>query len=92
MRKTFLPTLIVILTASVAAQTTVTLNDTTFDITSGSAIQSGVVSGSGNLIKTGAGTVEFTGINAYTGSTDVQEGTLSFTRDSFEFAEAPWLH
>ena len=94
-----------LVSVEIHAQTTVTLNngddnvtaydttgnDTTFAIPGGSATQSGVVSGSGNLIKTGAGAVEFTASNSYTGSTDVREGTLSFTKPSFSFAEIPWF-
>lgn len=60
-------------------------NDTTFTIDSGSAIQSGAVSGEGNVIKTGGGTVEFTtGLNI-TGSADVQEGTLALSNADLVF-------
>lgn len=84
-----------------SAQTTVTLvdlennstaydttgDDTTFSIAGGTATQSGSVSGTGSVIKTGGGTVEFTAFNSYTGSTDVQEGTLTFSKPAFDFAE-----
>jgi autotransporter-associated beta strand protein len=45
------------------------INTSTFTI-------SGVVSGPGGLVKTGAGTLALTNANAYTGSTSVQGGTL----------------
>jgi uncharacterized protein with beta-barrel porin domain len=37
-----------------------------------------VISGNGNLIKNGAGTLSITGANAYTGNTTVTAGTLKF--------------
>jgi len=37
------------------------------------------ISGSGGLIKRGVGTLELSGANSYTGTTDVFEGTLSVT-------------
>jgi fibronectin-binding autotransporter adhesin len=48
-----------------------------FDIT-----LSGAVSGTGSLVKTGAGTVSLTGTYAYTGSTEVSAGTLSLATAS----------
>lgn len=36
----------------------------------------GVVNGSGNLVKDGNGTLTLTGVNAYTGGTEVNAGTL----------------
>ncbi|MCM0036793.1 MAG: autotransporter outer membrane beta-barrel domain-containing protein [Burkholderiaceae bacterium] len=45
--------------------------------TSGSAILSGVFSGSGGLTFTDTGTTVFTGANTYTGGTTVSGGTLS---------------
>lgn len=43
---------------------------------------SGVISGSNNLTKTGAGTLTLTGNNTYSGSTSVNTGTLSIASDS----------
>lgn len=104
MKETYLLALCLTYGAQLAGQTTVNLNngdnnataydttgnDTTFTLASGSATQSGVVSGTGNVIKTGAGAVEFTAVNSYTGSTDVQEGSLSLTKPTFSLSEIPW--
>ncbi len=38
---------------------------------------SGVVSGSGNLVKTGSGTLTLSGTNTYTGTTTISTGTLT---------------
>ena len=40
---------------------------------------SGAISGSGNLIKTGAGMFTLAGVNTYTGSTTVSTGILEAT-------------
>ncbi|HKA75248.1 MAG TPA: FG-GAP-like repeat-containing protein, partial [Xanthobacteraceae bacterium] len=48
----------------------------TFDQTGGSAMQSGVIDGTGPLNKTGIGTLIFTNIATYTGPTNVNAGTL----------------
>ncbi len=42
---------------------------------------SGALSGSGSLVKTGAGTLELNAVNTYSGGTTVEEGTLVARRD-----------
>ena len=42
---------------------------------------SGALSGSGSLVKTGAGTLEHNAVNTYSGGTTVEEGTLVVRRD-----------
>lgn len=59
--------------------TYVTSDPTTLSIDSGSAIQSGDLSGSGRVIKEGAGALTLTATNTYTGSTRVEGGTLVVT-------------
>jgi fibronectin-binding autotransporter adhesin len=53
-----------------------TSNKLTLTIASGSATQSGVISGSGSVDKTGAGTLIVTAANTHTGGTTVSAGTL----------------
>ena len=79
-----------------AAQTTITFtdgetnaatynttgNNHTLTITSGSATQSGIISGSGTVTKTGGGTLALTAINTYSGTTTVSDGTLGITNAS----------
>ncbi|RYE14760.1 MAG: hypothetical protein EOP51_27655, partial [Sphingobacteriales bacterium] len=43
---------------------------------------SGIISGTGNLIKQGTGTMKLAGANTYTGTTTVEDGILSITSDS----------
>lgn len=95
MQKLLFLVLSLALTSQLAGQTTVTLvngennatpydttgNDVTLDIDSGTATQSGILSGSGDVSKTGDGTVQLNAINTYSGSTDVQAGTLSLLND-----------
>ena len=50
--------------------------DPTIDTQANTATISGVISGSGSLDKIGSGTLILTAANAYSGPTDVQEGTL----------------
>jgi autotransporter-associated beta strand protein len=61
------------------------------DITNNGALQysssasqtlSGVISGSGALIKGGAGTLTLSGTNTYSGGTVINAGTLSYTADT----------
>ena len=68
-------------TATFATARSVILSSpTTIDVTSGSNLTiSGVISNSGNLTKTDAGTLTLTGTNSYTGSTTVAAGTLAGT-------------
>jgi fibronectin-binding autotransporter adhesin len=47
-----------------------------------SSTVSGVISGSGNLVKQGSGTMTLAGTNTYAGSTTVSAGTLSIASDS----------
>ena len=52
----------------------------TYDIAEGyNLTQSGVISGVGNLIKTGDGTLTLTAANTYTGETIVSDGTLALS-------------
>ncbi|MCV2875243.1 autotransporter-associated beta strand repeat-containing protein [Rhodobacteraceae bacterium XHP0102] len=46
------------------------------------ATQSGVISGDGNLIKQGTGSLTFSAANTYTGTTTVNAGTLRITNNS----------
>ena len=57
-----------------------------FDTNGNAMLSSGVISGSGNLIKGGAGTLTLSGANTYTGQTNAQRGTL---RLDFSSAGAP---
>jgi len=54
-------------------------NPTILTISSGSAIQSGVISGSGSLEKDGSGTITLTNADSYAGTTTVDLGTLSIS-------------
>jgi fibronectin-binding autotransporter adhesin len=54
-----------------------------FDVTTNSALAiPSLVSGTGSLLKTGAGALNLGGTNTYTGSTTVSNGLLSFTTAS----------
>ena len=57
--------------------------DTTLDVEgSDAATQSGVISGSAGLTKTGSGSLLLAGTNTYTGNTLVQAGTLAIGDDA----------
>jgi len=51
-----------------------------------STLFSGAMSGTGDLVKTGAGTLTLTGANTYSGGTTVSGGTLAGTTDSLQGA------
>jgi outer membrane autotransporter protein len=66
-------------TDSTARSTTAPNDPTTLTIASGSATQSGVVSGNGAVIKLGAGTTTLSGANTYSGGAVISNGTLNIT-------------
>lgn len=59
--------------------TTLNAGGGTFDITTGTLTQQGVITDAGSLIKTGAGTLTLTGDNTYTGGTTVTAGLIEFS-------------
>ncbi len=61
--------------------TTTAPNAITLSVASGSAIQSGIISGTGQAIKSGTGTLLLSGSNTYTGLTTVSAGTLAISAD-----------
>src|SRR6516162_9320942 len=69
---------------SLAGPGTVTLGSAT--LTAGgdntTTTFSGVISGTGGLIKTGAGTLTLSGVNTYTGGTAINAGTLAVATDA----------
>ncbi len=65
-------------TITLGAATTQTFNNGSSD----TASISGVISGSGNLVKQGSGTLTLTGANTYSGTSAVSAGTLSVASDS----------
>jgi autotransporter-associated beta strand protein len=58
---------------------TITNNGTFIDASSANQTLSGVISGSGDLDKTGTGTLTLTAANTYSGATVVDSGTLAIT-------------
>ncbi|MHA6493530.1 DUF4347 domain-containing protein [Pseudomonas borbori] len=65
---------------------TATVNLGSFTLSAGgdntSTTVSGVIAGTGNLVKQGSGTLTLAGTNTYSGTTTVSAGTLSVTSDS----------
>ncbi|WP_323014840.1 autotransporter outer membrane beta-barrel domain-containing protein, partial [Devosia sp.] len=62
---------------SMGRATTIGASGGTFDVTAGTLTQSGMISGSGPLNKTGVGTLTLTGNSAgFSGATTVTDGTL----------------
>jgi autotransporter-associated beta strand protein len=75
----------VTLAASAAWTTSIpaTLTDTmTVDTSGGDIALGGVLGGSGNLVKSGTGTLQLAATNTYTGTTRVSGGTLAVDGDS----------
>ncbi|HEV2969531.1 MAG TPA: autotransporter-associated beta strand repeat-containing protein [Pirellulales bacterium] len=60
-----------------------------FDVPSGATTYSGVISGSGSLTKIGAGTLNLTNANTYTGGTTVSGGTLQLGDGSSNTGSVP---
>jgi autotransporter-associated beta strand protein len=54
---------------------------TTLTIASGSAVQSGILSGTGAVIKTGAGTLTLNAGGTFTGGASINAGTVGFATD-----------
>ncbi|HYC72533.1 MAG TPA: autotransporter-associated beta strand repeat-containing protein [Opitutaceae bacterium] len=55
------------------------LGDLTLTIASGAATQSGILSGYGNIYKTGGGALTLTGVNTYSGPMTISAGTLALS-------------
>ncbi len=54
----------------------------TWNLSAGALVINGIVSGSGSLTKTGAGTLTLNGANIYTGNTTLSGGTVQIGNDS----------
>ncbi len=64
-------------TNATAYDTTAPTGPLTFDVGSGAATQSGALSGSGSIIKTGAGTLTLAATHPFSGGTTINAGTLA---------------
>lgn len=59
-------------------------NNVTLNVSSGTATQSGVISGTFGMVKNGGGTLILTGANTYRGGTTISGGTLQGTTTSLQ--------
>jgi fibronectin-binding autotransporter adhesin len=66
-------------TRATAYDTTAPNSPLTLDLATGAATQSGVLSGSGNLVKSGAGNLTLSATNTYSGATAISAGTLTIS-------------
>jgi len=69
-------------TSSSSSTLTQATGDFSFNIASGTTIESSVLSGGGNLTKSGAGDLVLTNTNTFTGNTTITSGTLRINADS----------
>ena len=69
-------------TSSIAYDTSAPNSPLTFGIVTGSATQSGVLSGTGSVVKDGDGKLTLTATNTYSGGTVLNAGTLGLGADN----------